>query len=76
MVMTTAKSRINISLPEEVREVLVQLAKRDQMPAATKAEHLLEIALELEEDQAWERVAAKRDTKAARFVPHEQAFKS
>jgi predicted DNA-binding protein len=72
--MATTKSRINISLPEEVKEALVELAKRDQMPAATKAEHLLEIGLELEEDQAWDKIASKRDTKDASFLTHSQAF--
>jgi predicted DNA-binding protein len=72
--MATTKSRINISLPEEVKEALVKLAKRDQMPAATKAEHLLEIGLELEEDQAWDKIASKRDTQDARFLTHSQAF--
>jgi hypothetical protein len=72
--MSTTKSRINISLPEEVKQALVQLAKRDQMPTATKAEHLLEIGLELNEDQAWDQIAAKRDSKNARFLTHTQAF--
>lgn len=44
------------------------------MPAATKAEYLLEIGLELEEDQAWDQIAAKRDTEKARFLSHAQAF--
>ena len=73
--MTTIKSRINISLPDEVQRAIVQLAKRDQMPAATKAEHLLEIGLELEEDQAWNQIASKRDNKKSSFLSHAQTFK-
>ena len=73
--MSTAKTRINISLPDEVKQALVQLAKRDQVPEATKAERLLEIGLELEEDQVWDEIAAKRDTPAARFIAHSQVFK-
>jgi len=72
--MSTIKSRINISLPEEVKQAIDQLAKRDQMPAATKAESLLEVGLELEEDQVWDQIAAKRDSKGARFRSHAQAF--
>jgi hypothetical protein len=72
--MATTKSRINISLPEEVKEALIKLAERDQMPAATKAEHLLEIGLELEEDQAWDKIASQRDTQDAGFLSHSQAF--
>lgn len=72
--MATTKSRINISLPDDTRRALDSIAKRDQMPAATKAANLLEIALELEEDQVWGKVAKQRDTKGARFVSHEDAF--
>ena len=72
--MSTTKSRINISIPAEVKIALSQLAKRDQVPAATKAEHLLEIGLEIEEDEAWNQIAAKRDTKDARFHDHSQVF--
>lgn len=74
--MATTKSRINISVPEEVKKALDQLAKRDQMPAATKAEHLLEIGLEIEEDQVWDEIAASRDNGQARFIAHAQAFNS
>ena len=34
--MSTSKTRINISIPEDVNSALVKLAKRDQMPTATK----------------------------------------
>ena len=47
--MTTTKTRINISIPKDVKRALSLLAKRDQMPEATKATHLLERALEIEE---------------------------
>ncbi len=72
--MSTAKTRINISLPDEVKEALVELAKRDRVPAATKAGRLLEIGLELEEDLVWDKIAARRDTKDANFLSHAQAF--
>ncbi len=72
--MSTTKPRINISLPDEVQKAIVQLAKRDQMPAATKAKHLLEIGLELEEDQAWNQIASIRDDQKSRFITHDKAF--
>ncbi len=72
--MSTTKSRINISIPTEVKIALSQLAKRDQVPTATKAEHLLEIGLEIEEDEVWDQIAAKRDTDKARFHVHSQVF--
>lgn len=74
--MATAKSRINISLPDDTRRALDRLAERDQMPTATKAADLLEIALELEEDQVWDQIARQRDKKQARFINHEDAFKN
>ena len=73
--MPTTKTRINISMPDEVRDILQRVAKRDRVPEATKAARLLEIALELEEDRFWNEVAEKRDTQTARFVPHARAWK-
>lgn len=73
--MPTTKTRINISVPDGVKEALRKLAKRDRMPEATKAARLLEVALELEEDQIWNEIAEKRDSKGARFVPHAKVWK-
>ena len=72
--MPTTKSRLNISLPDEVRDALSQLARRDNMPTATKAERLLEIGLELEEDRIWDSIASKRDKDGAKFLTHDQVF--
>ena len=73
--MATTKTRINISLSDEVKEALDKLARRDQVPQATKAVRLLEIALELEEDQVWNRIASRRDVKNARYLSHNKAWK-
>lgn len=73
--MATTKTRINISLPDNVKEALRRLASRDRVPAATKAVRLLEAALEMEEDQVWDLLAQRRDTPKARFVSHEKAWK-
>lgn len=60
-----------------MRNAVDKLAKRDHMPSATKAERLLEIALELEEDQVWEEIATQRASKKnARFISHEEAWPS
>ncbi len=72
--MSTTKTRINISLPEGVKDALAKLARRDRVPAATKAARLLETALEIEEDQIWEAIAQKRDTKSARYLSHQKAW--
>jgi len=73
--MATTKKRINISVSKELDDVLVRLAKRDQVPQATKAEHLLRMALEIEEDEVLDTVATKRDTGEARFLPHSLAWR-
>lgn len=72
--MSTTKSRINISLPDDARNALAKAARRDQMPEATKAARLLEAALEIEEDIYWEAIAAKRDKTDGKFVPFSAAF--
>ena len=72
--MPTTKKRIIITISKPVERALELLAKRDQVPQATKAGNLLETALELEEDRIWDQVAAMRDTKNARFVSHKRAW--
>ena len=72
--MSTSKSRINISLPDDVKKVLISISKRDQMPAATKAVRLMEIGMEVEEDDVWEKITSKRDSKKSTFHSHTKAF--
>ena len=72
--MPTTKTRINISLSRPIEKALAHLARRDRVPQATKAARLLEAAIELEEDQVWDAIARKRDTKGARYVSHESAW--
>ncbi len=73
--MATTKKRLNISLSKELEHALASVARRDSLPQATKATHLLQLALEIEEDRVFETLARSRDTKTARFVSHEQAWK-
>jgi hypothetical protein len=74
--MSTAKSRINVSVPDDVKAALTKLAKRDQLPTATKAVRLIEMGLELEEDEIWDKIAAGRDQKASKFHKHTEVFES
>ena len=74
--MPTAKTRVNVSLSDELNSALKKLAVRDQVPTATKAERLLEMALEIEEDEVWNKLAGIRDkTKNVKFLTHDQAWK-
>ncbi|MDP2693156.1 MAG: hypothetical protein Q8O88_05995 [bacterium] len=72
--MPTTKTRINITLPKAVEIVLNKIAKRDDMPVATKAQELLQYAIEIEEDQMWNKIASDRDKKNAKFIAHNQAW--
>jgi hypothetical protein len=72
--MPTLKKRLNMSLPADIEAALSVLAERDDVPQATKALHLLKLALEIEEDDVWNAIAEKRDTKNAQFISHEDAW--
>lgn len=72
--MTTTKKRINISIGKETEHNLLRLARRDQVPPATKAEELLRLALETEEDVVFATLAQSRDTKTAKYISHEEAW--
>jgi len=72
--MTTTKKRVNISVSATMEDALKALAKRDQMPVASKAAELLRHAIEIEEDEVWIRLASARDTKDAKFVSHKKAW--
>lgn len=73
--MATVKKRINISVSNEARRAIARLARRDAMPQATKVRHLLEQALEWEEDAVLDALAYRRDVPGARFVSQEEAWK-
>ncbi len=72
--MTTIKKRINISLPSSLDTMLSRIAKRDNIPQATKAVYLLGVALEIEEDIVLDKIARERDIKNAHFLTHKQAW--
>jgi len=70
--MPTSKKRINITLPEDLEEVLIGFAKRDKVPVASKVIELLKVALEIEEDAVWTALAEERDTPDAEWISHEE----
>lgn len=72
--MPTAKKRINVSLDKETEEILRELSERDDVPQATKAMHLIKLAIEIDEDEVFNKVAEKRDTGDAKFVSHDDAW--
>ena len=72
--MPTTKRRVNISISKPIEEALGKLARRDQVPQATKAAELLQDAIEIDEDQVWDSIASARDTKKAKFISHKKAW--
>jgi len=72
--MPTTKRRINISLSPDLDKAIATLARRDDVPEATKAADLLRVALEIEEDHVWDVIASRRDIKGARFISHKKAW--
>lgn len=72
--MATTKRRVNVSLPKHVDSALHRLAKRDDVPEATKALELIQIAIEIEEDEVLDTIASSRDTKGTAFVGHDKAW--
>ncbi len=73
--MPTTKQRINVCLMDDISDTLKKLAERDQVPTATKAAYLIRMAIEIDEDDIFNRLAEERDTKNAKFISHKQAWK-
>jgi hypothetical protein len=72
--MVTVKKRRIVSLPDEVDLILEILAKRDNVPPATKAAYLIQMAIEMDEDQLWDQRATARDTSGVKYFSHEDAW--
>jgi hypothetical protein len=73
--MATTKTRINVSLSDDIERSLILLAKRDQVPHATKAAELIRQAIEINEDQVFDTIASARDVRNTKFVSHKMAWK-
>lgn len=72
--MATAKDRINISVSRDTKKILIALAKRDEMPVASKVTDLVEQMLELEEDRVLSAIADERLKGKVRWLSHEQVW--
>ncbi len=71
--MATTKRRVNVSLPKQTDTALKKLAMRDDVPEATKALELIQIALEIEEDEILDSLAGARSGKGT-FASHDDAW--
>lgn len=72
--MATTKQRINITADSRIKKSLKFLAKRDKMPVSAKALALLRVALELEEDMIWAKIADSRLNNGP-YIEHEKFWK-
>ncbi|HXK38620.1 MAG TPA: hypothetical protein VJ043_00835 [Candidatus Paceibacterota bacterium] len=66
--MATTKQRINISVSRSTRKTLEALAKRDEMPVASKVTDLVLQMLELEEDRVLSAIADERLKGKVRWI--------
>ena len=73
--MATTKKRINVSLSTDVEKAITKLAKRDQVPEATKAGELIRLALEIEEDQVLDGIATERYKTSKKMLLHKEVWK-
>jgi len=74
--MATTKRRLNITLSPEVDKILTFIAKRDQVPEATKVAELLNISLALEEDKALSLIADERLNIKGKILSHKEVWGS
>ena len=70
------KPRLHISLSKPEEQFLTALAKRDQVPRATKASQLVRAAMEIEEDFALSKIAMERDVPGAKWMTSEAFWKA
>jgi predicted DNA-binding protein len=68
------KQRLNITLSKEAESIVKILAKRDNIPQATKAAMLLDRVLEIEEDTLWSEQALERLSEKSKRISHKDAW--
>ena len=70
--MPTTKKRINVTLADSLIEFLELAARRDNVPVATKAAELIKMAMEIEEDAYWSKVADQRANEKVKYIPYNE----
>ena len=74
--MGTTEKRITITVSDDMYAAISAFAKYDGVPIATKAAELLREIIEIKEDELLAEMVAARDTKDAKFISHEEVWKS
>jgi hypothetical protein len=73
--MATINPRINITVPQEVADILERKAKQDRLPLSKVALSLLLEAMERDEDIYWLEHAKKRESDNKKWLSHDDAWK-
>ena len=73
--MSAKNPRINVTFQESTAKLLALLAKKESKSMSKIARELILEALERREDLALSDIAKIRDTKKAKKVKHEEAWK-
>mgnify|MGYP000052767993 CR=1 FL=1 len=71
--------RVNVSIPNQLLELIKALAYRDDIPVTTKTLELIKQGLEIEEDTTLIEIMETReseDTESAQWIEHEDFWKS
>lgn len=73
--MPTQNPRINITLDPKFAGVIASLAKRDNVSISSKTKELVMVALELQEDMYFSKLAEDVERRTTKWVSHEDAWK-
>lgn len=73
--MPSTKHRINLTVPQNIDDLLQNLATRDHLSVSTKTLDLIKKALEIEEDETLLSIALAREKKSSKFISHAKAWK-
>lgn len=67
--------RVPVALEEPLYDILATAAGRDRVSMSQKARDLICHALEIEEDAAFEALAAARMRRGGKFIPHDKFWR-
>ena len=73
--MPTKKKRVNVTLPKPMAIFIRRMSLRDDVPQSTTIVQLLEQALEIEEDEYWDKRAESIEKKNKGWLTHEKFWK-
>ena len=74
LVIPAGREDMHKLFASDLEKAISALAKRDQVPHATKAAELLRQAIEIEEDQVLDQIASSRDKGKTKWVSHEEVW--